>query len=137
MVIASSEALIDALRQYGLLTQDQLEQVPFLVQGGSGNARSLAKILGQRGWLTIYQINQLLAGRAQQLVYGPYHVLDVLGQGGLSQVFKARHSEHLWLAALKVLRGSPGQQRRQAAILARNGSDGPARSSEHRPVLRR
>ena len=104
MVIASSGALIDALRQYGLLTQDQLAQLPHLVHGRDDDARSLAKVLGQRGWLTIYQINQLLAGRAEQLVYGPYHVLDLLGRGGLSQVFKARHSEHHWLAALKVLR---------------------------------
>ncbi len=104
MPIASSGALIEALRQYGLLTKDQLEQLPELACGRGDDARALAKTLGQRGWLTIYQINQLLAGRADKLVYGPYHVLDFLGQGGLSQVFKARHSQHHWLAALKVLR---------------------------------
>jgi serine/threonine-protein kinase len=104
MAIASSGALIDALRQYELLTSEQLAQLPHLVPGRCDDARKLAKMLGQRGWLTIYQINQLLLGRAKHLVYGPYHVLDVLGQGGLSQVFKARHREHHWLAALKVLR---------------------------------
>jgi eukaryotic-like serine/threonine-protein kinase len=104
MAIASSGALIDTLRQYDLLTSDQLAQLPHLVQGRCDDARKLAKMLGQRSWLTIYQINQLLLGRAKHLVYGPYHVLDVLGQGGLSQVFKARHQEHHWLAALKVLR---------------------------------
>lgn len=104
MAIASSEALIDALRSYDLLSADQLAQLPHLVQGRCDDARKLAKMLGQRGWLTIYQINQLLLGRGKNLVYGPYHVLDVLGQGGLSQVFKARHREHHWLAALKVLR---------------------------------
>ena len=81
-----------------------MPQLPHLVQGRCDDARKLAKMLGQRGWLTIYQINQLLLGRGKNLVYGPYHVLDVLGQGGLSQVFKARHREHHWLAALKVLR---------------------------------
>src|SRR5262245_34791545 len=108
MSMASSGALLDALQQFGLLTkptlealqhfgpvtQPHLEQPPHALQARCGDAPKLAKALGQRGWLTIYQINQLLLGRAKQLVYGPYHVLDSLGQGGLSQVFKARHSEH-------------------------------------------
>ena len=35
---------------------------------------------------------------------GPYLILDKLGQGGLSQVFKARHAETDWVVALKVIR---------------------------------
>jgi len=104
MAIASSGALIDALRENGLLTAEQLAQLPNLAHGRGDSARNLAKLLAERGWLTIYQINQLLIGKAKQLAYGPYHVLDVLGQGGLSQVFKARHREHDWLVALKVIR---------------------------------
>src|SRR5438105_8475294 len=61
-------------------------------------------MLGQRGWLTIYQINQILEGRAKDLVMGPYLIQDRLGQGGLSQVFKARHAQYGWIVALKVIR---------------------------------
>lgn len=105
MAIASSGALIDALRGCQLLSPEQLEQLPHLAHHGRcDSARNLAKILGQRGWLTIYQINQLLLGKAKQLTYGPYHVLDVLGQGGLSQVFKARHRDLKFMVALKVIR---------------------------------
>jgi serine/threonine protein kinase len=104
MAIVSSGALIDALRQYGLLAPDKLSQLPHLAHGRCADARSFAKLLGQQGWLTIYQINQLLAGNAKNLVFGPYHVLDSLGKGGLSQVFKARHSTQKFLVALKVIR---------------------------------
>lgn len=104
MSIVSSGALIDVLRQTGLLTKDQLAHLPQVALGRCAEARALAKWLGQRGWLTIYQINQLLGGKGKQLVCGPYQILDALGQGGLSQVFKARHREHHWLVALKVIR---------------------------------
>ncbi len=104
MSIVSSGALIDALRQYRLLTHGQLAQLPEMATGRCGEARNLAKLLGQRGWLTIYQINQILQGSARELVLGPYLILDRLGQGGLSQVFKARHMEWDGIVALKVIR---------------------------------
>lgn len=104
MEIASSGALYDVLRQYGLLSRDQLADVPALAQGRCGDARSLCKLLIQRGWLTIYQANEILAGRANDLVVGPYNVLEMLGKGGLSQVYKARHVDYGWVVALKVLR---------------------------------
>jgi eukaryotic-like serine/threonine-protein kinase len=104
MAIVSSGALIDALCQYQLLPAEQLRQVPHLAKGRCAEARGLAKLLGQRGWLTIYQINQLLAGRGKDLVMGPYRIVDRLGQGGLSQVFKARHMHYDWVVALKVIR---------------------------------
>src|SRR5262249_4448604 len=66
--------------------------------------RGLARSMLKRGWLTVYQMNQLLAGHGKELIFGPYHVLDRLGSGGQSLVFKARHSEHGWIVALKVIR---------------------------------
>src|SRR4051812_4124918 len=104
MSIVSSGALIDTLRQYRLLTHEKLAELPALATGRCGDARNLAKLLGQRGWLTIYQINQILLGLAKDLVLGPYLILDRLGQGGLSQVFKARHLEWDAVFALKVIR---------------------------------
>lgn len=104
MAISTSGMFVDALRQYRLLTADQLARLPQLAQGRSGHARSLAKALVQRSWLTVYQINQLLAGRADELVIGPYHVQDRLGQGGLSAVYLARHQEHRNLVAIKIIK---------------------------------
>jgi serine/threonine protein kinase len=104
MAIVSSGALVDALRQYQLVSSDKLAQLPHLANGRCTDARALAKVLGQRGWLTIYQINQVLEGRAAHLVMGPYLILDRLGQGGLSKVFKARHVQQDSIVALKIIR---------------------------------
>jgi serine/threonine-protein kinase len=104
MRIKSNGALIDELRQHRLLTQAQLAHLPQLTQGRCQDAQGLAKALGQRGWLTIYQINQILAGHGKDLVFGSYHILDKLGTGGLSNVFKARHVLDGWIVALKVIK---------------------------------
>ncbi|MCI0458302.1 MAG: protein kinase [Gemmataceae bacterium] len=96
--------LIDVLRRQRLLSEEQLASLNQFVKGRHADARLLARTLVQRGWLTVYQVNQILAGHGGDLVLGPYHILDRVGQGGQSQVFKARHREHDWLVALKVIR---------------------------------
>src|SRR5262245_60628151 len=104
MAIVSSGALVDELRQIGLLASEHLAELTRLTSGRCGEPRSLVKSLVQRGWLTVYQMNQLLAGNGASLVLGSYRILDRLGQGGLSQVYKARHADGDWLVALKVLK---------------------------------
>ena len=46
----------------------------------------------------------MLVGNTAELVIGPYYVLDRLGQGGLSQVYKARHRESGELVAIKMIK---------------------------------
>jgi eukaryotic-like serine/threonine-protein kinase len=104
MTITSTGSLIDALRSFRLISSEQHQQLLGLVQGKTGDPRPLAKQLVQRGWLTVFQINQLFAGQGKDLAVGAYRVLDRLGQGGLSQVFKARHVENDLVVALKVIR---------------------------------
>jgi serine/threonine-protein kinase len=51
----------------------------------------------------------LLAGRGADLVVGPYHVLDHLGRGGQSDVYRARPAGEGHVVALKVIRSDlPG-----------------------------
>jgi serine/threonine protein kinase len=95
---------MDTLRQHHLLTAGQLAELTQLVHGRCGDARALAKTLIQKDWLSVYQVNQLLAGNCRELIIGPYHVLDKLGQGGLSSVYKARHHEFHTLVAIKIVR---------------------------------
>jgi serine/threonine-protein kinase len=104
MAIVTVSALIDVLRRLRLLTPEQLGSVHGMAQDRRTDPRLVAKTLMQRGWLTVYQVNQLLAGHGAELVLGPYHILDRLGQGGQSLVFKARHTERDWVVALKVIR---------------------------------
>jgi serine/threonine-protein kinase len=103
MTIVNSGALIDVLRQHRLLSQRQLAEVAH-AHARNTNVRQLAKTLIQRGWFTVYQMNQLLAGRGAALTLGPYQILDRLGKGGQSEVYKARHLDNDWTVALKVIR---------------------------------
>jgi serine/threonine-protein kinase len=104
MMIISNLALMDTLRQTHLLPAAQLDTVWQQTAGRTADARALARIFLQHGWLTVYQINQLLTGHGRDLVVGPYHILDRLGQGGQSTVFKARQVESGAVVGLKVIR---------------------------------
>src|SRR6187402_987354 len=105
MVVVSNTNLLDVLRQTRLLSADQLEVVQQALSGQRPDVRTLARLLVQMGWLTVYQMNQLLAGHGEELVVGPYQILDKLGQGGQSTVYLARHPETGWVVALKVIKG--------------------------------
>jgi serine/threonine protein kinase len=104
MAIVSSGALLDVLRQYNLLSKQQIHEVLSLAQGRCADVRMLAKSMIKMGWFSVFQVNQLLAGHGKDLVLGPYQILDRLGKGGQSEVYKARHPEHGWTVALKVIR---------------------------------
>src|SRR5262245_7396874 len=52
--------------------------------------------------LTRYQADQLLQGRTK-FTLGPYIVTDMVGQGGMGQVFRAYHQVMGRECALKVL----------------------------------
>src|SRR5262249_26485843 len=97
--------LVEALRTRQLLTLDQLNQIIREdLQGAFADARGLARELLKREWLTPYQVNQLLKGCGEDLVLGPYLLLQRLGEGGGGQVFKARHQQLQRDVALKIIR---------------------------------
>ncbi|MFN4260606.1 MAG: serine/threonine protein kinase [Gemmataceae bacterium] len=103
-VIQSVYALVAALTEHQILEPVQQTELTRALQTRFTDARSLAKELIQRGWLTPYQINQLFQGKGADLVLGQYILLERLGEGGMGQVFKARHVHMGRVVALKVIR---------------------------------
>ena len=93
----------------GLVNEDQLtEALASLQQEESRKTaveiseKELASWIVDKGLITAYQADQLLAGRTK-LNLGPYIITDWIGQGGMGQVFKAVHEMLGRESAVKVL----------------------------------
>jgi eukaryotic-like serine/threonine-protein kinase len=104
MSVTSIGSFVQSLRQYKLLNPQQLDDLQLDLKRNPSDPRTLAQQLMQRGWLTAFQVNQLLRGRVQDLILGPYLLVERLGEGGVGNVFKARHLHMQRDVALKVIR---------------------------------
>ena len=103
MPLGTVSEFIEVLRKSKLLQPTQIDELVRILQPRYPDAPSLAKDLVRRGWLTVYQVNQLYQAQGQQLVLGPYKIIDYLGKGGVSAVFKAWHTTRDCIVALKVI----------------------------------
>jgi serine/threonine-protein kinase len=110
--LPSVAALLAELARHPLLKPDQLAELSRFAKTAGPQAKQFCQELLRRGWLTTFQINQLVKGEAAELVLGPYLLLDRLGAGGMGQVYKARHLRLDRIEAVKVIRpdllASPG-----------------------------
>jgi serine/threonine protein kinase len=88
---------------FPLLTPEQQAQLPALVEEFPEIEALAAELVG-RAWLTRFQIEQLVAGKGQQLILGNYILLDFLGQGDMGIVYRVRHSRMKRNLALKIAR---------------------------------
>jgi len=68
-----------------------------------GDASGLAGELIRAGRLTEYQVGRICEGKGKGLAFGQYVLLDLIGAGGMGQVFKARHRSMDRMVALKIL----------------------------------
>src|SRR5262245_14671810 len=94
---AAATDLLQTCLKLGLFSAKQLQELQARTQ-----EQAIEKLL-ERDWLTPFQVERLRAGRGVELVMEPYVLLSELGQGGMGQVFKARHRHLKRLVALKVI----------------------------------
>jgi serine/threonine-protein kinase len=103
MTIDSVTTLIETLRHERLLDAEQFNELT-PVLGNFDNPQTLARHLVQANWLTVYQVRHLFEGYGTRLVVGSYCIVDRLGEGGVSEVYKAWDGPRSRHVALKVMR---------------------------------
>ena len=94
-----------SLAASGLMTA---EEVDSFIEGlppdkKPDDGKALAQALVHRGKLTKFQAQAVFQGKTKGLIMGDYVVLDRIGQGGMGQVYKARHKFMERIVALKTL----------------------------------
>jgi serine/threonine-protein kinase len=123
MSIESVETLLGVLRTTGLLAAEQVDEVARELGPHFDDPAALAEYLTEIDWLTDYQVRTVLAGDWGDLVFGPFHILQPLGEGARGRVFKAWDTRRGRVVALKVMRqptagGTLDARRRRDAMQA-------------------
>jgi serine/threonine protein kinase len=103
MSIDSVETFLAILQRTQVLTPQEAQDVARELGPHFTDPHDLARYLVELEWLTPFQVRLLFSDRWEELTIGPYLVLDRLGEGGVSEVFKAWDTVKGRIVALKVL----------------------------------
>lgn len=112
---SSLETIVKQLTDSGIVAPGKLERfVP--PQADPKTAEELVAELVKQNQLTRFQAQHVKAGKAKALILGNYTILEMIGAGGMGQVFKAEHRRMERIVAIKML---PHAMTKNALALAR------------------
>lgn len=128
------DELLDLVQKSGLVEESRLNA--FVAKLRSDDTRSpeklldLASLLVRDGFLTVFQVNQLLIGKWRGFTLARYKVLEQLGSGRASSVYLCEHEQMSKKVAVKVL---PTAIADDPASLERFYREGRALAALHHP----
>src|SRR4051812_47272047 len=96
------DQFLATLRKLPLWNDRQRKEVQPLL-GAATDVQALARQLVRDGWLSSFQANRLVQGKASELMLGPYMLVEKLGAGGMGEVYKARQPLLDRLVAIKII----------------------------------
>jgi serine/threonine-protein kinase len=99
---ATVASLVEALEELQLLEPAQWQELAAM-QPRPREVRELLRTLLSRGWLTRFQAAKLLRGEQTALRVEAYVLLEPIGEGGMGQVYKARHHKLGRVVAVKII----------------------------------
>ncbi len=133
MSVPSIPEFLSLLSDRRLVEPEQLEEISRDLVTHCDDSSQLAPLLVERGLLTPYQAEQILSGHGQQLVLGHYRVLELLGEGGMGQVYKALDQRLNRPVALKVIR--PERLTQNPEVIRRFHREARAAAQLHHPNI--
>lgn len=96
----SAQRVFHELTAAGLLSSDHATKYGEEIETG---VDALLTRLVTDGHITEYQSEKFKAGKASDIYFGDYVVIDKLGQGGMGTVLRAKHRRMDRMVAIKVL----------------------------------
>ena len=117
-------ALLERIAQLGILSAGEAAAWKQRFTGARGGA--VARALVEQDVATRYQLKDICENGGQELLLDDYLLLDLIGEGGMGRVYRARHRTMDRVVALKVihpralrLSGAVPRFRQEMAAVAR------------------
>ena len=104
MTVLTAESILHDLERLRLLPQENYARAEAAVRRDGLPPARLVQFLTSNGMLTKFQADAITAGNAAKLVFGPYVLIEKIGDGGMGVVYKARHARLDRVDAVKVIR---------------------------------
>jgi serine/threonine protein kinase len=99
-----TDRFVVAAADASLLDPEQVAELDAWAAEHKPDPSAVAAEAVRRGWMTPFQSKEVLRGRGSELTLGPYRLLELVGEGGMGRVFRARHTRLGREAAVKVIR---------------------------------